>query len=100
MRSLFLCPSRRECSLGAHGLLRFRTNDVLLGTSGVGVWVSVVSYSPGMLIYFFLLYRIPEVVFHPRNPIVAWIVPRPLGVSSGRGFEFGNLTLFVYFFHT
>ena len=26
-----------ECSLGAHGLLRFRTNDVLLGTSGVGV---------------------------------------------------------------
>ena len=24
-------------SLGAHGLLRFRTNDVLLGTSGVGV---------------------------------------------------------------
>ena len=26
----------RECSLGAHGLLRFRTNDVLLGTSGVG----------------------------------------------------------------
>ena len=25
-----------ECSLGAHGLLRFRTNDVLLGTSGVG----------------------------------------------------------------
>ena len=25
-----------ECSLGAHGLLSFRTNDVLLGTSGVG----------------------------------------------------------------
>ena len=49
-------------------------------------------------VYFFLLYRFPEVVFHPRNPIVAWIVPRPLGVSSGRGFEFGNLTLFIYFF--
>ena len=32
-----------ECSLGAHGLLRFRTNDVLLGTSGVGVRFSVVS---------------------------------------------------------
>ena len=26
----------RKCSHGAHGLLRFRTNDVLLGTSGVG----------------------------------------------------------------
>ena len=26
----------RECSLDSHGLLRFRTNDVLLGTSGVG----------------------------------------------------------------
>ena len=43
-----------ECSLGAHGLLRFRTNDVLLGTSGVGVRVSVGSNSPGML-YFILL---------------------------------------------
>ena len=39
------------CSLGAHGLLRFRTNDVLLGTSGVGVWVSVVSNSPGILLF-------------------------------------------------
>ena len=28
-----------ECSHGAHGLLRFRTDDVLLGTSGVGVCV-------------------------------------------------------------
>ena len=36
-----------ECSHGAHGLLRFRTDDVLLGTSGVGVCVSVVSNSPG-----------------------------------------------------
>ena len=27
----------RECSLDATGLLRFRTGDVLLGTSGVGV---------------------------------------------------------------
>ena len=26
-------------SHGAHGLLRFRTDDVLLGTSGVGVCV-------------------------------------------------------------
>ena len=32
-----------ECSLGAHGLLRFRTNDVLLSTSGVGVHFSVMS---------------------------------------------------------
>ena len=42
---LFLFVLSGECSLGAHGLLRFRTNDVLLGTSGVGVWVSVVRNS-------------------------------------------------------
>ena len=46
---LFLFVLSGECSLGAHGLLRFRTNDVLLSTSGVGVWVSVVSNSPGNL---------------------------------------------------
>ena len=40
---LFLFVLSGECSLGAHGLLRFRTNDVLLGTSGVGVHFSVVS---------------------------------------------------------
>ena len=28
-----------EISHGSHGLLRFRTDDVLLGTSGVGVCV-------------------------------------------------------------
>ena len=33
----FLCALEGKFSLGAHGLLRFRTNDVLLGTSGVGV---------------------------------------------------------------
>ena len=45
-----------------HGLLRFRTNDVLLGTSGVGVCVSVVSNSPGFYYYYFfygMLYRLP-----------------------------------------
>ena len=36
-----------------HGLLRFRTNDVL-GTSGVGVCISVVSNSP--VIIFILCY--------------------------------------------
>ena len=35
-----------ECSLGAHGLLRFRTNDVLLGTSGVGC-AYLLCQSPG-----------------------------------------------------
>ena len=37
-----------ECSLGAHGLLRFRTNDVLLGTSGVGCAYLFVSNPPVM----------------------------------------------------
>ena len=40
---LFFFVLSGECSHGAHGLLRFRTNDVLLGTSGVGVRFSVVS---------------------------------------------------------
>ena len=44
----------RGCSLGAHGLLRFRTNDVLLGISGVGVCVSVVSNPPGFIIFIIL----------------------------------------------
>ena len=59
MRRLFifaLFVISGECSLGAHGLLRFRTNDVLLGTSGVGVCVSVVSNSPGIFIYLFIYY--------------------------------------------
>ena len=53
MRSLFFVLLGGS-SLGAHGLLRFRTDDVLLGTSGVGVWVYVVSNSPGML-YFIII---------------------------------------------
>ena len=59
MRSLLFVLSG-ECSLGAHGLLRFRTNDVLLGTSGVGVCVSVVSNSLGIFYYVFMLYRSPR----------------------------------------
>ena len=51
---VFLFVLSGECSLGAHGLLRFRTNDVLLGTSGVGVCVSVVSNSPGF--YYFIYF--------------------------------------------
>ena len=39
MRRLIFFVFSRECSLGAHGLLRFRTDDVLLGTSGVGMCV-------------------------------------------------------------
>ena len=49
---VFLFVLSIQCSLGAHGLLRFRTNNVLLGTSGVGVCVSVVSNSLGMLYRF------------------------------------------------
>ena len=53
MRRLSL-SSRGNVALGAHGLLRFRTNDVLLGTSCVGVCVSVVSNSPGF--YYLFIY--------------------------------------------
>ena len=45
---MLLCALRAN-SHDVHGLPRFRTNDVLLGTSGVGVCVSVVSSSSGML---------------------------------------------------
>ena len=34
---MLFCALLRANSHGAHGLPRFRTNDVLLGTSGVGV---------------------------------------------------------------
>ena len=44
-----------ECSLGVHGLLRFRTNDVLLGTSGVGVrmWCLI---PPGFFVFIYLIF--------------------------------------------
>ena len=70
----------RGCSLGAHGLLRFRTNDVLLGTSGVGVCVSVVSNSPGIYYFyflFFMLYRLPAGI-----PYHLLCLPRPGGRSA------------------
>ena len=60
-----------ECSLGAHGLLRFRTNDVLLGTSGVGVCVSVVSNTSNSL---GMLYRFPE-LRPPFNRSVSYSKP-------------------------
>ena len=44
-----------ECSLGAHGLLRFRTNDVLLGTSGVGC-AYLLCLVPPVFILFFIIY--------------------------------------------
>ena len=46
---VFFSCALRANSHDVHGLPRFCTNDVLLGTSGVGVWVSVVSSSPGIL---------------------------------------------------
>ena len=65
--AFFLFVLSGECSLGAHGLLRFRTNDVLLGTSGVGVCVSVVSNSPGML------YRSPNPTSLTHEAISGWL---------------------------
>ena len=67
-----------ECSLGAHGLLRFRTNDVLLGTSGVGVCVSVVSNSPGML------YRFRTATSLSLAAIPCWIPFRKRKVASSK----------------
>ena len=73
----FFCPlggmfSRR------HGLLRFRTNDVLLGTSGVDVCVSVVSSSSG------ILNRFPE-LRPPFNPSVScWKPSRWREVPSSK----------------
>ena len=56
---LFLCP--RANSHDVPGLPRFRTNDVLLGTSGAGVRFSVVSiqlFRPvNLLLLLFWLYR-------------------------------------------
>ena len=77
-----------ECSLGAHGLLRFRTNDVLLGTSGVGVCVSVVSNSPGML------YRFRTATSLSLAAIPCWIPFRKRKVASSKP----ALTL-IYFSH-
>ena len=44
----------RECSLDATGLLRFRTGDVLLGTSGVGVCGEFPRF---LCVYYFWLYH-------------------------------------------
>ena len=44
-----------ECSLGAHGLLRFRTNDVLLGTSGVGCAYLLCLVPPVFFFYFYAI---------------------------------------------
>ena len=45
----------RECSLDATGLLRFRTGDVLLGTSGVGCAYLLCLVPP--VVFFWLYYR-------------------------------------------
>ena len=78
---LFLFLLSGECSLGAHGLLRFRTNDVLLGTSGVGVCVSVVSNSPGNV----LRVLVAEWTLPLDHHLLCFFGRRPLGgrVASG-----------------
>ena len=89
MRRLSL-SSRGNVALGAHGLLRFRTNDVLLGTSGVGVCVSVVSNSPGffllfIFIIFFMLYRSPR--FRPLSLMKRSLAGSLAASGEGRQFE-------------
>ena len=69
----FLLPLEGMFTLDAHGLLRFRTDDVLLGTSGVGVCVSVVSNSLGIFIMFLCYIGHHACDLLPHEPIsVRW----------------------------
>ena len=63
---LFPLCSRGKISLGAHDLLRFRANDVLLGTLGVGVRICGVSNSP-IKCSTAMLYRFFESKLHPQS---------------------------------
>ena len=69
--------------------LRFRTNDVLLGTSGVGVRFSVVSiqlFRPVNILLLIWLYRFR---FHLLRPHLTVVEQRPLELSSGCQIGFG-----------
>ena len=69
--------------------LRFRTNDVLLGTSGVGVRFSVVSiqlFRPVNIFIIFWLYRFR---IHLLRPHLTGVEQRPLDLSSGCQIDFG-----------
>ena len=69
--------------------LRFRTNDVLLGTSGVGVRFSVVSiqlFRPVNIFIIFWLYRFR---IHLLRPHLSGAEQRPLDLSSGCQIDFG-----------
>ena len=81
-----------ECSLGAHGLLRFRTNDVLLGTSGVGVCVSVVSNSPGNV----LRVSVAEWTLPLDHHLLCLLRPSAARWSSGFRIESAALTLIIF----
>ena len=76
-----------ECSLGAHGLLRFRTDDVLLWHFGRR-YVCV----PSVMCYG---YGPPVRRYRSTNLSGRPVAPR---WSSGLRFEIGELTLI--FFHT
>ena len=78
--------------------LRFRTNDVLLGTSGVGVCVSVVSNSPGIY-YFFIFYFLCYIGCPPAFPIIysAYLGPTAARRPSGCRIESAAMTLINFF---
>ena len=91
---LSLC-SRGNVPSTPTAFLRFRTNDVLLGTSGVGVCVSVVSNSRGIyFIFIFMLYRLPAgIPYH----LLCLLRPTAARWSSGCRIESAALTLIIFF---
>ena len=96
-RRLVAVALSRECSLGAHGLLRFRTNDVLLGTSGVGVCVSLVSNSPGLLLFIILCYIGHHVFDLLSHEPVSGLLPPPRAVKVAGSKPATCLTLILFF---
>ena len=89
MRRLSFVLSR-ECSLGAHGLLRFRTNDVLLGTSGVGVcdlWCLIPSVC-------YIGFPNRDLLFN--SSVSCWKPSR----WRGRGPQFETWSTLILFVHT
>ena len=73
------------------------SDDVLLGTSGVGVCVSVVSNSPG--IYYLFILFLCYIGCPPACPIIysAYLEPTAARWSSGCRIESAVLTLIIFF---
>ena len=68
-----------ECSLGAHGLLRFRTNDVLLGTSGVGCAYLLCLVPPVFILFFIFIHLFLAI------SVAEWTLPQTIIYSANFG---------------